>query len=109
MSTSGTERYRIEAEEKWREWINKIPFIKFPANWKIKPIPPFGGAMARFQVELPGKPKLTKSIYLDCFDNLGCHGSPYWEVHPYRGDCGRCDMDDTKKLLKMIADRKDEY
>ena len=102
-----TSRYDVERAEDWRGCCNKIPFIKFPANWKVKMIPPFAGAIARFLVELPGSPKLVKSIYLDFYDNLGCHGTPYWEVHPYRGDCGRCDLDDTKKLIKMIADRRE--
>ena len=98
-------RFEIEQKEQWREKITQIPFIKFPKHWGISIIPPFGGAIARFLVKKPkGK---EKSVYLDWFDRLGCCGSPYWEVYPYRGDVGRCDLNDTKELLRMIKDEKD--
>ena len=48
------DRYKIEAEEKWREWSGKVPAIKFDAGWCVKVIPPFAGAMARFLVEANG-------------------------------------------------------
>jgi len=92
-------RCRIEDAEEWREWIGKVPSIKFPAEWKIKIIPPYGGAIVRFRV-IKGKHEV--SVYLDCYDRLGCYGSPYWEIYPYEGDCMRHDMDDVKGLLKSI-------
>lgn len=99
-------RYEMEAHDKWLEWSFKIPFIQFPSDWKIRITPPFGGAVARFRVWIPGMPDAENvSIYLDCFDRLGCYGKPYWEVHPYKGDCGRCDMADIPELLRMIAAR----
>lgn len=93
------ERYKLEGQEKWREWVSKIPAIKFDPEWEVKVIPPFGGAMARFVV-LAGEKRV--SIYLDCSDNLGCVGEPYWEVHPVDGDCARHLMADTDGLLKSI-------
>ena len=100
---SSNERYAVECEEKWREIVKQIPFIAFPAGWRVAVIPPFAGAVARFLVQLPRR-KATKSIYLDWYDNLGIMKKPYWEVHPYRGDVGRCDLEDIKTLLRMIAD-----
>lgn len=96
-------RYDVEGAEGWRELIPTIPYIKFPATWEVKIVPPFGGAVARFMVKLPDG--VTKSVYLDCFDRLGFVGHPYWEVYPYKDDVGRCDIHDTKKLLQMIKNK----
>lgn len=96
------ERARIEKADRWHEIIPEIPFIEFPAGWKIKVIPPFGGLQARFQVLLPSG--MQKSIYLDYYDRAGYCGSPYWEVYPVQGDCGRCERDDVAELLRLIAD-----
>lgn len=98
-----TERYDVEKAENWRELIPTIPYIKFPANWEVKIIPPFGGAVVRFLVKLPDEQ--PKSVYLDCFGRLGYMDHPYWEVYPYKGDVGRCDIHDTKKLLQMIKNK----
>ncbi|SRR5579871_5983401 len=105
---ASNERYNVERDENWRGACDRIPFIPFPKGWKVKPIPAFGGAIVRFLVKLP-RSKYYKSIYLDWHNNLGIYGDPpepYWEVHPYRGDVGRCDMNDTKRLIRMIADQK---
>lgn len=94
------ERLNLEADEKWLEIGQQMPFIPFPAGWKVKVIPPFGGALARFRVELPdGR---GKSIYFDAYDRLGCYGAPYWEVYPVGGDVGRCAMADVDELLRLI-------
>jgi hypothetical protein len=94
------DRYKIEASEDWHQWITKLPFIPFPAGWQVKVIPPFAGAIARFQVKLPDD--RVKSIYFDAYDRLGFVGSPYWEVYPVLGDVGRCLMDDVTELLRLI-------
>lgn len=94
-------RARIERDEDWQTWIEKIPFIKFPRSWEVRIIPPFCGAMTRFQVRGP-KSENTVSVYLDCHQRLGCWDGPYWEVYPYHDDVGRCDIDDTEDLLRMI-------
>lgn len=101
-----TKRYEIEDKQKWREDIKTIPFIQFPADWKVQIIPPFGDAVVRFRVQLPsGK---EKSVYLDTRESLGYYGGPYWEVYPYRGDVTRCDMEDIESLLLNIADEKED-
>ncbi len=95
------ERFKIEEQDQWRESIEKIPFLKFPADWQVQVIPPFAGAMARFRVRLPsGK---EKSVYLDFYDRLGYCGFPYWEVYPYDGDVGRCAINETEELLRVIG------
>lgn len=100
------DRFAIEHAQGWRDEIPLIPFIQFPQDWLVKIIPPFGDAVVRFEVKLPsGK---TKSIYLDSRDSLGIVGHSYWEVHPYQGDCGRCDIREVAELLAMIADESEE-
>ena len=99
---SRIDRYKIESEQDWREWAGKIPYIKCLDGWEFQPIPPFAGAMARFQVR-KGENKI--SVYLDVDDSLGCWGSPYWEIcpGPCLGDIWRCDMDKTFALQDAIA------
>ncbi len=83
------------------KWVQEIPYISFPSDWEIAIMPPFLGAVVRFRVK---KGDAEISIYLDCYDNLGCYGSPYWEVYPYEEDVFRCDMLDTESLLKAIGE-----
>ena len=96
---SGFDRYKIEDEEKWREWAGKVPAISFDSAWNIKVIPPFAGAMARFIVEANGK---SASVYLDCYNALGYMEAPYWEVYPVDDDTGRCNINDTDELIALI-------
>lgn len=100
------ERYAIERDERWTERMLEIPTIQFPASWKVRMIPPFGGAIVRFQVVLPSG--VEKSVYLDWYDNLGYYGSPYWEVYPVDGDVGRCDQADVNQLLRLIESDEEE-
>ena len=81
------------------KWQKEIPYIQFPADWQVQISPPFAGAVVRFRVK---KDKAEVSIYLDCYDRLGCYGEPYWEVYPHEGDVYRCDMSDTESLLNAI-------
>ena len=104
-----SKRYLIENSENWRDAVSKMPKLKFPSDWDVTIIPPFGGAMARFTVDLPCG--THKSIYADFHYALGYYGpinsekpTPYWEVYPVHGDVGRCDIDDTEELMRMIAD-----
>lgn len=92
-------RFEMEENEKWRELSDKIPFLNFPSSWRIKIIPPFGGAICRFIVECGNN---STSIYLDFYDRLGYFGSPYWEVYPYEGDTFRCDINDTESLIGAV-------
>lgn len=99
------DRYKIEEREKWREWAFKIPWLKFPEGWEVRSVPPFGGAIARFHVK-NGDDFI--SVYLDCFDTLGCVGEPYWEVYPYKGDCTRFLLNETDGLLRCIQEILDK-
>jgi hypothetical protein len=103
------ERHKVEAEQGWREEMDIIPWIKFPAHWEVQVIPPFGNASVRFRVKLPSG--RIKSVYLDTRSALGLYLTdsgdglqPYWEVYPVQGDTGRCHKDDVDELLKMIED-----
>jgi hypothetical protein len=101
-------RYEVENEQKWREEIDRIPFIQFPGDWKIQVIPPFSDAVVRFRVQLPSGTE--KSIYLDARNSLGYWDKidePYWEVYPYQSDIGRCGIDEINSLLEMIADESE--
>jgi hypothetical protein len=100
-------RYKIEQEQDWRGEIVRIPWLHFRGDWQVRIIPPFGDAVIRFQVVLPSG--ALKSVYMDSRNSLGVWGSlttvePYWEVYPYQGDVGRCDIDDTIMLMEMIQD-----
>jgi hypothetical protein len=99
-------RRAVEHEEDWGKWVRDAPWIQFPADWKVKIIPPVGGAFVRFRVLLPCG--IQKSVYFDTIDRLGCMMQPYWEVYPYQGDCGRCYANDIEELLRMIADETDK-
>ena len=92
--------YDVARTLEYRKWTGEIPVIHFPSDWGIRVIPPFGGAVVRFKVV---KENATVSVYLDCYDQLGVYGKPYWEVYPFGEDITRCDMEDTKTLLENIA------
>lgn len=99
-------RYKVEDAQKWREEVLSLPFISFPAGWQVQIIPPFADAVVRFRVKLPSG--ADKSIYLDKRNSLGYwQGEGYWEVYPYRGDVGRCDIRDIPELLRMIGDEQE--
>lgn len=85
-------------------WQKKIPFLKFPEGWEILMRPPMLGAMVRFSVRDSRSGKNEVSVYLDCHEMLGAWSKPYWEAYPGApgGDTGRCLMEDTEELLKMI-------
>ena len=92
-------------EFEWFKWLHKMPYISFPADWQIRIIPPYHGAIVRFLVS---KVNLLNnvSVYLDCYDLLKPpYGEPYWEVHPYgnnEDDVYRCPMNNVDDLLNAI-------
>lgn len=94
----------VERNHEWRKWMLEIPYIAFPAEWEVKIVPPFTGAIVRFWIRPKGNEKIHCSIYLDCYDVLGCYGKPYWEVYPHDSDIFRCDMNDTEALLNAIKE-----
>ena len=86
----------------WRKWMHAIPCIQFPAHWYVRIVPPFMGAMVRFQVMKEPNGEWI-SVYLDCYDLLGCMGAPYWEIYPNaQGDTERVLMDETDELIAAI-------
>lgn len=94
------DRYDIERVQDWRGWDKRIPALYFKSSWAVRVIPPFGGAMVRFLVESGEK---SVSVYLDCYDELGCMGEPYWEVCSVGGDTARVLLDDAQGLLALIG------
>ena len=93
-------RHKVEYNEKWNEWIPKIPALKFKSKWRVKVIPPFHGALVRFYVEYKGA---WVSVYLDVYDNLGYYCGPYWEIYPMvHNDIERVDMEDAEGLIDNI-------
>lgn len=94
----------IEGEMEYYKWVKEIPFICFPDKYEVKIIPPFGGAVVRFLIQVKEHPELgTRSIYLDCYDILGSGGEPYWELFPCEtSDVFRCPMNDTQALLDAL-------
>lgn len=93
----------IEREFEWRKWTKEIPSIPMNSNWVLAPIPPFGGAVARMLVKHKENTKAKVSVYLDCYENLGCWDGPYWEIYPNQeDDVSRFDMQDVGKLSQAI-------
>lgn len=98
--TNEINRSRVESTEEWHTIAQSIPYLKFPAHWEVRIIPPFGGATARFTVRYEDK---TVSIYLDHYSRLGCMDYPYWEIYPAAGgDTDRFAMENTAELIAAI-------
>jgi len=101
----GQMKYRSELNEYWHDHLNQIPWIPIPnnSNWMIKPMPPVGGALARFLVTIPELTGKSVSIYLDIDGSLGYEDGPYWEIYPAAdGDTARCAKDDVYQLVHLI-------
>ena len=96
---------KVEADYHWREWIKEIPPLHFKPEWDVIIIPPYGGAIARLLVRYHNK---KVSCYLDCYDELGYFGAPYWEIYPYEDDIYRIRMNDTKELMEKIQEVLEE-
>lgn len=92
---------RHERAFEYRKWCDKIPYIKFDPGWEVKVIPPFGGAVVRFLVNYKGN---QVSVYLDCYEMLGCMGQPYWEMYPYEEDVKRFYLNETDELINCIRE-----
>lgn len=103
-----SERYRRDAEN--RKLVESIPYLSFPANWKIKISPNFGGSTCRFRVTTDRMNGENISVYLDCNQALGWHNDEigYWEVYPYEEDTFRCGVEETDELLKAIQESVDK-
>lgn len=92
----------LERFFEWRKWMTEIPFIKWPADWEVKAVPPMAGAIIRYHVKTPKTGDNFFSIYLDCYEELGIFGGPYWEVYPVDGDTARFAMADTKSMIDCM-------
>ena len=69
MTDTILERSVIESKEEWRsKWVKEIPYLHFDADWEVKIIPPFAGALARFIVKKGDK---AVSVYFDGYSQLG--------------------------------------
>lgn len=104
--SSSIERFTLEAKEQWTKWNKQIPEIKLKDGWKLIVLAPFGGAMARFRVNLG---EASVSVYLDVDDSLGYVGEPYWEIYPFEDDVARYLIAETDNLIngidKSLADQ----
>lgn len=93
--------YNYENVMESRKWMKEIPSLKFPADWEIRIIPPFAGAVVRFLAIKNGS---QVSVYLDCYDHLGFMGYPHWEIYPDSEDNNlRFEMNDTEGLINAIS------
>lgn len=90
-------RLDVENNERWKEWIDHIPYIKFPADWKVQIVPPFRGALIRFRVKHSSD--YVISVFLDVYDRLGYEDGPYWEVYPYQYGFARFPLTDVEGML----------
>jgi len=87
----------------WDKWRNEIPYIQWPESWAVKAIPPFSTGIIRYNITKPNT-NIFVSVYLDCYDQAGCVGEPYWEIYPVDGDCERVLFSEpVAELLSVIA------
>lgn len=100
--------YDVAETFEWRKWQAEIPFIPLKPDWIFRPVPPFGVGVVRFGVRHKDHDKSHVSIYLDCYDQAGCVGQPYWEIYPIDGDCARYMMNEVDDLVKGIQQSLDE-
>lgn len=97
----------LSDEYEYPKWAKEIPFIELPEGYMFKPIPNFSGSVVRFLAKKKGEGKEV-SIYLDCYDELGLVGQPYWEVYPVDGDTARFYMEEVDELSKTIVEALNE-
>jgi len=99
--TDVLKRYKVENDEKWRDWSKSAPWLQFPPELEVKIIPPFGGAMARFMVRFANSTDADRhvSVYWDVFDNLGYMDRPYWEIYPVKYRSEEADYVNNARFL----------
>ena len=99
---------KMEEEYEWRKWVEELPYLNFKDDWKVKVIPPFGGAVVRFHIKHKEDENAWVSVYLDCYRELGVVDEPYWEVYPYHyedyEDVFRVGLGDEDELIKRIEE-----
>ena len=96
-------RREVERQYEWMKWVEEIPFIPFKEDWVVKVIPPFTGAVVRFLVKKKSDSDENRiSVYLDCYEELGVFGEPYWEICPHTDDVYRVKMNNIDELVSEI-------
>lgn len=93
-----------DGESKYKELIPSIPLLKFPSDWEVKIIHPFGGATIRFIAVCNNK---EISVFLDHFNNLSALPTePYWEIYCYddNEDIQRFNINDVEGMFKAMND-----
>lgn len=99
---------QIGEKLQFREWSEKLPWIKWPSEYYVKSIPNCGGSFVRYLVSLnpfDEKPRVV-SIYLDCIGALGFMPWPYWEVFDGE-ETYRCKWDNIEGkngLLELVKE-----
>lgn len=95
-------RIEVENTERWFDWHEDIPALKFDPEWSVKVVPPFTGVLVRFFV-YSAKGNMV-SVCLDAFDRIGISETPFWEVSPYLDDNKqeRFSIYDAEELVKGI-------
>lgn len=89
-------------QEEFDKWgCDNMPAMKFPSDWLVRIIAPFGGATARFHASLEGKGSGV-SVYFDTTKALGCYDGPYWEAYPINGDIERFGLGEEAKMIAAI-------
>lgn len=83
-----------------RERAQHMPTLYFPSHWGVMVLPPWGGATVRMYIKSGDK---TVSVYLDCDDNLGYMGEPYWEVYDGYNETRCCLAEGAEALLDLIG------
>jgi len=81
--------------------VSEIPYIQFPAERQIQPLPNFWWSVARFMVKSWDK---AMSVYLDCYDALWVFWEPYWEAYPCKEYGFRCAMNNTNALIEAMQE-----
>lgn len=111
---SFTDRLNVEYHENWRDYSNLVPELNLDSEWRIKILPPWGGALIRFIISYKD---CTVSTYFDAHNRLGCMLEPYWEIYPNRdGECSRFLIKESdqlvdairESLIQQIYDKEDE-
>jgi len=94
---------RYDEEFETLKWVNSLPYLSFPADWLIKIVPPFVGAVIRFRVKKATTPANQDiSIYFDGYNNLGMMGGSYWEIFPWNEDTARFKLGEEAEMLEAI-------
>lgn len=82
-------------------WENAMPFIKFPSEWIMKPLPATKNFLIRFKIT----DDTEKSPVLLEFDPYGIHTGkpgPFWKIGQGIDNYREISMNQTPELIKTI-------